>query len=84
MSRSLLFHKSTGISLVQYINKIRIGQAKKYLLSTDWTITEIAFKVGFNSLPHFNRIFKEFESCCSSKFRKNNERKYINNSIRIL
>jgi len=41
-----------------YINQIRINEAKRLMLETDLNISEIAYKVGFNSPNHFNRVFK--------------------------
>jgi len=41
-----------------YINKIRITEAQRLLKETKLNISEIAYKVGFSSPNHFNRVFK--------------------------
>lgn len=41
-----------------YLNRIRIAEAKRLLTNTQLNMGEIAFKVGFNSQSHFNRVFK--------------------------
>ncbi len=41
-----------------YVNLIRINEAKRLLKESDLHISEVAYKVGFNSPNHFNRVFK--------------------------
>jgi AraC-like DNA-binding protein len=41
-----------------YLNFVRIEESKHLLNRTDRTICEIAFAVGYNSIPHFNRVFR--------------------------
>lgn len=47
-----------GCNFKTYINQIRINEAKRLMLETNLNISEIAYKVGFNSPNHFNRVFK--------------------------
>lgn len=57
-----------------YINYYRIQDAKTILQNTEsekYTISSIAFDVGFNSLSAFNSAFKKFEGTTPSTFRKN-------------
>lgn len=51
--------KNTGISFVQYLNAIRINNAQRLLMYTDYNITEIAERSGFSSVQTFNRVFKQ-------------------------
>ena len=53
-----LFKKSTGINYTDYLARVRIERAKNLLLNPNLRISEIAFEVGFQSLTHFNRVFK--------------------------
>ncbi|SDF75501.1 AraC-type DNA-binding protein [Limimonas halophila] len=48
-----------GQSFTQFVNGYRIAEAQTLLTGSDLQITEIAFRVGFNSLATFNRAFKE-------------------------
>lgn len=53
-----LFKKKTGTNIIQYLHQIRIGQAKRLLLETDWSIAEIGERVGFANDNYFIKIFK--------------------------
>jgi AraC-like DNA-binding protein/ligand-binding sensor protein len=53
-----LFKKITGLNYVDYISRLRVEKAKNLLLNPDLRVAEIAFEVGFQSLTHFNRVFK--------------------------
>jgi len=56
-----------------FINNYRIEEAKKLLLNKDndmYTISSIAFDVGFNSLSTFNVAFKKFVGITPSSFKK--------------
>jgi two-component system response regulator YesN len=55
---STLFKKSTSMSLIDYINSIRIKQSLVLLNSTDLSIEEIADKCGFSGYNYFSRTFK--------------------------
>ena len=57
-------------SFPQLMNERRIEDAKQLLRETDATIQAIAKDVGFNSLPSFNRVFKELVSQAPSQYRK--------------
>jgi AraC-like DNA-binding protein len=53
-----MFKKVTGINFTDYISRLRIEQARNLLLNPNLRISEIAYEVGFQSLTHFNRVFK--------------------------
>jgi AraC-like DNA-binding protein len=73
---SAWFKKSIGHSLVTYVNKLRIEQACRWLLATDWDIGEIAYKSGFQQVSHFNRVFKQEKNMAPSSFRE----KHVNDA----
>lgn len=52
-----------------YLNRIRIHEAKRFLLSSELTVGEIAYKVGFNTQSHFNRVFKTETGLSPSEYR---------------
>lgn len=56
---SQLLRDKKNCSYKQYLNAIRIVEAKRLLLETDRNVVEISAKVGYNNVTHFNRIFKE-------------------------
>lgn len=64
-----LFHKSTGTSIIAYVNQIRVGQACIRLLECDQSILEIAFATGYQNLSHFNRQFRRLKGMTPRQFR---------------
>ncbi|MDB2563366.1 helix-turn-helix domain-containing protein [Amylibacter sp.] len=64
------FRKHTGMSLVRYVNRLRIGLACQMLVSDHGeSITDICFDCGFNNLSNFNRQFAAQKGMPPSKFR---------------
>ena len=53
-----LFRKETGQSFSEYVNRIRINEAKKMLELTSEDVMSIALQVGFRNVTYFNRQFK--------------------------
>lgn len=64
-----LFRKVTGINYTDYLSRVRIEKAKNLLLNPNLRVSEIAFEVGFQSLTHFNRIFKKILGQPPTKYR---------------
>ncbi|MGB8214025.1 MAG: substrate-binding domain-containing protein [Anaerolineales bacterium] len=54
---SRCFTQETGLSLIHYVTRYRIQQAKQYLNAGDLSITEIALEVGFSDSNYFSRAF---------------------------
>lgn len=54
-----MFKKATGINFTDYLSRVRIEKSKNLLLNPNLRVSEIAFEVGFQSLTHFNRVFKK-------------------------
>jgi AraC-like DNA-binding protein/ligand-binding sensor protein len=53
------FKKVCGINFTDYVARVRIEKSKNLLLNPNLRVSEIAFEVGFQSLTHFNRVFKK-------------------------
>lgn len=60
-------------SFPQMMNEHRVEDAKRLLIQTEESMKVIAEQVGFNSLPSFNRAFKEIAGISPSLFRKNKQ-----------
>jgi YesN/AraC family two-component response regulator len=56
---SKLFNKRIGQNIKSYINNVRVKKAAELLKNHDLSSREIAFSVGFQSVEHFFRVFKE-------------------------
>ena len=67
---SASFKKTVGRSFSDYINLIRINEAEKLLISTDKSITDIAFSCGFSSTSHFISRFRSQKSITPGQLRK--------------
>ncbi|HEV7378237.1 MAG TPA: AraC family transcriptional regulator [Dyadobacter sp.] len=54
------FKARSNKTFIDFVNEIRIGHACKLLLEDQWTIAQIAYDSGFDSLSNFNRNFKRY------------------------
>lgn len=64
-----MFKKATGLNFTDYVSRVRIEKAKNLLLNPNLRISEIAYEVGFQSLTHFNRVFKRIMGQSPTEFR---------------
>jgi len=64
-----MFKKITGINFTHYVSRVRIETAKNLLLNPNLRVSEIAYEVGFQSLTHFNRVFKKIVGQSPTEFR---------------
>jgi len=64
-----MFKKVTGINFTDYVARVRIEKSKNLLLNPNLRISEIAFEVGFQSLTHFNRVFKKILGQSPTEYR---------------
>lgn len=65
-----LMKEELGCTAMEYLMKYRITVSKKQLGFTDVPIKDIANTVGFKTVQHFNRIFKEHTGTTPAEFRK--------------
>lgn len=54
------FREETGQSLREYINILRIEEAKRLMRTTKLSLTDIALQVGFDNIPYFSTVFKKY------------------------
>jgi AraC-like DNA-binding protein len=64
-----IFKKATGLTFVEYRNRLRVESAKKMLLNPNLTVSEVAYSVGFQSLTQFNRLFRRVVGMAPTRFR---------------
>jgi AraC-like DNA-binding protein len=65
-----LFKEHFGESLVTYVNRIRIRIALELLGNHHLTVSEIAYFVGFKTVGHFERVFKDVHGLCPREYRR--------------
>ena len=64
------FKSQMGITLFEYLNRIKVEFACKLLMDNDLSILEVCLDSGFNNLSHFNRQFKKTMDIPPSEYRK--------------
>jgi signal transduction histidine kinase/AraC-like DNA-binding protein len=74
---SRLFNIHTGRSLFDYVNELRINEAKRRLIESTEAITRISISTGFDNIRTFNRVFKKITGMTPGEFRGT-----LNGSIR--
>ncbi|WP_217594447.1 AraC family transcriptional regulator [Cohnella sp. GbtcB17] len=67
---SRLFKQMTGMNVTGFIAAKRIVKAKEMLLATDHGVARIAAECGFESLPHFHRLFKRIAGGTPAAYRR--------------
>jgi AraC-like DNA-binding protein len=63
------FRMNTGMTVFEYLNKIKIEFACKLLMDPDLNILEVCYDSGFNNLSHFNKQFKKITGLPPSEYR---------------
>ncbi len=66
------FKTKMGIRPVEYIAQRRLSEAKKLLIESRKSITEIAVLVGYSSVTYFGMVFKKYEGISPTEFRSAN------------
>lgn len=82
MSHSSLFRKVkalTGLSINEFVRGIRMEKAEAFLMTDNYSISEVAYKVGFNSLRYFRQCFKNHFGITPSDYLQKNK----NNSSQL-
>lgn len=69
-SFSRFFKNKTGRTPNRYLIDYRLGIAARLLLTTRLPVADIGYSCGFNTLSHFNRLFRESKGCTPSEFRE--------------
>ena len=75
LSRTYLstqFKNETGTNLIDFINHLKINEAKLLLLTSDQSVSSIASKLTFSSQSYFQVIFKRYTGMTPKEFRTTN------------
>lgn len=76
LSRSQILRKTkslSGKSTSYFIREIRLREAARFILNSDLTVSEIAYKVGFGSPSYFNKCFLDYFNQTPGEFKKSHE-----------
>lgn len=64
-----LFKKATGLTLTEYVARVRVEKAKSLLGDPSKRISEVVFASGFGSIPRFNSVFKRHVGMPPTEYR---------------
>jgi YesN/AraC family two-component response regulator len=62
------FRQEMGVTLVTYLNRYRVDQAKTLLENDEMNLTEIALETGFSSSAYFSRVFRQETGVSPSEY----------------
>lgn len=74
---SRVFHREIGMTFADYLLRHRIGLAKRWLVETEMTITEIADKLNYHNVPNFIRSFRKVERMTPGQYRDEARKKFM-------
>ena len=69
-----IFEAATGTSPISYLIKLRIEEASRLLRTSDRSVTEIGFDVGFSDSNYFSRQFRKLQGESPREYRKRRRR----------
>jgi AraC-like DNA-binding protein/ligand-binding sensor protein len=64
-----LFKKATGMTLTEYVTRVRVEKAKTLLVDPTTRISEVVYAAGFGSIPRFNSVFKRYVGMAPTQYR---------------
>lgn len=64
-----LFRQACGMTLWEYVTRLRLAHAQRLLLTTDRTVLAVAMEAGFGSASAFYQAFRKYESRSPAKYR---------------
>jgi AraC-like DNA-binding protein len=73
------FKEITGFSIIEYLNNIRIIEAQHLLRDRDIRVADLAGKVGFDNISHFERTFKRLTGTPPLQYKK----KFVHHGDRV-
>lgn len=76
-----IFKDQLGENIIDYINNIRINEAKKILTQMDICIKDIAMNLGYNNAQSFIRFFKKKEGITPGEYRSNVKMKHMEEKV---
>lgn len=65
---SRTFSAEMGMTIPQYLRKVRLERAAELLRTGEYNVTEAALEVGYSSLSHFSQAFCQTMGCCPALY----------------
>lgn len=70
---SRIFKDLMGVSVIDYVRRIKLNYAAELLKTTDLNVLEIVYELGYNSVSYFNHTFRDFFGSAPNEFRKSEQ-----------
>jgi YesN/AraC family two-component response regulator len=67
-SLKTMFKEKTGLSVMEYYRQLKIEKAKELIREEDLNITEVANKLGYKTIHHFSKQFKDIAGMSPSEY----------------
>ncbi len=67
---SRIFKENQGITITDYISKVKLEEAKKMLQNPEYKIDYIAEKLGYNDASYFSKVFRRKEGMSPTQYRR--------------
>ena len=64
------FREFTGMTPLDYVNRVRIDRACHNMTVNRMNVTEAAFECGFNELSYFSKVFKKYKGMSPGQYRR--------------
>jgi AraC-like DNA-binding protein len=64
-----MFKAATGMTFSEYVARCHVERARELLHDPNLHVTEVAFRSGFHSIPHFNHTFKRYTGLSPNRYR---------------
>lgn len=65
------FKRCKGMTFSEFVTRYRLNTACELLVHSQKQVSEICYAVGFNDVPHFNRIFRKMKHMSPREYRNN-------------
>lgn len=76
-----VFKKAMQLTVIEYLNHVRLKNAAQLLTDTDKEIAEIAQLCGYHAVSYFSNLFKKSVGFSPSEYRKQSQKQYIANNV---
>ena len=67
---STVFKKDTGMTILEYLSKVRMDMAKQFLKETSLTVADICERVGYSDVRYFTKTFAKYSGLKPNEYRK--------------
>ena len=64
------FKKETGVTFLEYLQKVRIRKGCELLIESEMLIPEVADRVGYDDMKYFHQIFRKIVGMSPGEYRK--------------